>query len=80
MNEEEGAPINQSSDNIGASEQIMSDINTVPLEREGLSASNDDSDLEKTKGCTTLPSCFTMDDRSNQIEFPGGTSSKVHNE
>ena len=73
MDEEEGAPINQSSDNIGASEQIMSVINTAPLEQEGLSASNDDTDLENTKGCSTLPSCFTMDDCSSQIEFPGGT-------
>ena len=80
MDEEKGAPINQSSDNIGASEQIMSDIHTAPLEREGLSASNDDTDLEKIKGCSTLPSCFTMGDRSSQIESLAGTSSKVHNE
>ena len=79
MDEEEDAPINQSSDNIGASEEIMSDINTAPLEREGLSASNDDTDLEKTKGCTTLPSCFTIDDRSREIESLGGTSSKLQN-
>ena len=58
----------------------MSNINTAPLEREGLSASNDDSDLEKTKGCITLPSCFTMDDRSSQVESLAGTSSKVHKE
>jgi alpha-D-ribose 1-methylphosphonate 5-triphosphate synthase subunit PhnI len=80
MDEETDPPINQSSDNIGASERIMSDINTPPLEKEGLSASDDDTDQEKTKDCTTLPSCFTMEERSAQIQSLAGTSSKVHNE
>ena len=80
MDEETDAPKNQSSDNIGASKHILSDINTPPLEREGLSASDDDIDQGKTRGCTTLPSCFTMDDRSGQIDGLAGTLSKMHNE
>jgi hypothetical protein len=77
---ETDASINQSSDNIGSNEQIISDINTLRLEREGLSGSNEDTDQEKTEGCTTLHSCFTMDARSGQSEPLVGTSSNAHNE
>ena len=62
-----------------ASDQIISDIGAVPCEREALSGSND-ADQEKTKECITSLSCFTMDDRSSQIDPLADPSSNVHNE
>ena len=73
------SPKNQSSENVAASDQIESEIATPPDEREAASGSND-AHQGKTKECTTLPSCFTMDDRSGQTQSLAGTSSKVHNE
>ena len=70
---------NEPSQDGSASDQIISDIGAIPCEREALSGSND-ADQEKTKECITSPSCFTIDDRSSQIDPLAGTSNKVHNE
>ena len=70
---------NEFSQDGSANDQIISDIGTVPYEREALSGSND-ADQEKTKECITTLSCFTTDDCSTQIDPLAGTSSKVHNE
>ena len=70
---------NESSQYGSARDQIIFDIGAIPCEREPLSGSND-ADQEKTKECITSLSCFTMDDRSSQIDPLAGTSSKVHNE
>ena len=70
---------NESPQDGSVSDQIISDIGAVPCEREALSGSND-ADQEKSKECITSLSCFTMDDRSSQIDPLAGTSSKVHNE
>ena len=71
------SPINQSSQNVAASDQIESEIPTPPDAREAASASND-TDLEKTASCIRLPSCFTTDDRSRQTETLAGTSGKMN--
>jgi hypothetical protein len=69
--------INQSSENVAASDQIEAEIATPLDEREAASASND-TDQEKTASCIRLPSCFTTDDRSGQTESLAGTSSKMN--
>lgn len=71
------SPINQSSENVAASDQIESEITMPPDEREAASASND-TDQEKTASCIRLPSCFTTDDRSGQTESLADTSSKMN--
>ena len=69
--------INQSSENVAASDQIEAEIATPLDEREAASASND-TDQEKTASCTRLPSCFTTDDRSGQTESLADTSGKMN--
>jgi hypothetical protein len=71
------SPINQSSENVAASDQIESEIAMPPDEREAASASND-TDQEKRESCIRLPSCFTTDDRSGQTESLADTSSKMN--
>jgi hypothetical protein len=71
------SPINQSSKNVAASDEIESDIATTPDDREAASASND-TDQEKIASCIRSPSCFTTDDRSGQSESLAGTSSKMN--
>ena len=71
------SPINKSSENVPASDQIESENATPPDEREAASASND-TDQEKTARCISLPSCFTTDDRSGQTETLADTSSKMN--
>ena len=70
---------NEASQDGSASEQIIPDIGAIPCEREALFGSND-ADQGKTKECITSLSCFTIDDRSSQIDPLAGTSSKVHNQ
>jgi hypothetical protein len=70
---------NESSQDGSASDQIISDIDAPPCEQEALPGSND-AHQGKTKECTTLPSCFTIDDRSGQIDSLADTCSKEHNE
>ena len=79
MDEKTDVSTNESSQYGSASDQIICDIDAPPCEREALSGSND-ADQGKTKECTTLPSCFTIDDRSSQIDSLAGTSSKEHDE
>ena len=79
MEQKTDSPRSQSSENVAASDQIISGIAAPPVERETSSASND-ADQEKSTSCIRLSSCFTTDDRSDQNESLAGTSSKVHNE
>ena len=77
MEKKTDSPINQSSENVTASDQIESQIATPPDEREAASTSND-TDQEKTASCIRSPSCFTTDDRSGQTESLADTSGKMN--
>ena len=79
MDEEIDGSTNEASQDGSASDQIISDVGAPSCEREASSGSND-AHQDKTKECITSLSCFTMDDRSSQIDPLVGTSSKVHNE
>ena len=79
MEKKTDSPMNQSSKNVAASEQIKSDIATPPDEQEAVSASND-TDQEKAASCIRLPSCFATDDRFSHTESLTNRSNETPNE
>ena len=69
--------INQSSENVAASDQIEAEIATPQDGCEAASASNG-TDQEITASCMRLPSCFTTDDRPGQTASLADTSGKMN--